>query len=560
MSDLGRLDTTKEARSAASAFSGQPRTHPQRNLTARRPEPPSASLGTRPFARQAAALSEASQVSDLTNIGSQQSRRIARTACSVKQQHSISNNPASSQSCHTTRTPRSGSRQYNDSTGVLQPQNVAHATSELTPTLRGQKHHQRPSLLAVSESRGLRSNEVGRQSPTSERRRQDWTKSAAGLPSVAKTGAQFRPDPRQTTQKVPGANQSDRARADNSKIGIGIETEILLAARQLKHKANTMEEFGKIAAINHNDCVASQHPRMGKSVLSYPPKRAVFDQWVLSDEPTISRSYEPWGVEMVSPIFVAYCGSPWRTHVESTWNYLQQYYKITEDDSCATHIHVSVEGGYSFEEIKRVARSAIHFEAAVEALVPSVRSGGICEWAKSSWLDSEHLALEDRSRERSMIFLDTVNDFYSFLSVMNPDGERGYTWNFHSIEKFYTIEFRKPPASITANEVLSWAELAMSFVQASIKHGSLEKLRRIPSTIGGLCWFLEQCNVPGFNEHHRLNRFWEGKDARAFQQPTPMRLYLRPEEEEVLDRRRKLDQGQTLMDAMKRAPYWQNDE
>lgn len=263
---------------------------------------------------------------------------------------------------------------------------------------------------------------------------------------------------------------------------------------------------------------------------------------------------------MVSPIFVAYCGSPWRTHVESTWNYLQQYYNITGDDSCATHIHVSVEGGYSFEEIKRVARSAIHFEAAFDALVPSVRRGGNCEWAKSSWLDSEHLALKDRSREQSMIFLDTVNDFFSFLSVMNPDGERGYTWNFHSIEKFYTIEFRKPPASITANEVLSWAELAMSFVQASIRYGSLEKLRRVPSNIGGLCWFLEQCNVPGFNEHHRLHRFWEGRDARAFEQPTPMRLYLHPEEEKVLDRRRKLDQGQTLMNAMKRAPYWREDE
>lgn len=222
-------------------------------------------------------------MSDLTKIASQQSRRIAGTACLVKQQLSISTNPASSQSCHTTRTPRSGS----------QPQNVAHATSEVTPTLRGEEHHQRPDLLAVSERQGFRSNEVSRQSPTSKRRRQDLMKSAAGLPSVAKTGEQFRPDPRQTTRKVPGANQSDKARAHNCKIGIGIETEFLLAARQLKHKANTIEEFGKIAAINHNDCVASRHPRMGKNVLSYPPKRALFDQWVLSEDPTISRGYEP---------------------------------------------------------------------------------------------------------------------------------------------------------------------------------------------------------------------------------------------------------------------------
>lgn len=293
MSDLGRLDTGKEARSSGSAASGQPRTHPQRNVTARGPEPPSASPGTLPFARQAAATSGASQVPDLTNIASQQSRRMAGTGRSVKQQHSISTEPASSQSCHTTEIPRSGSRQYHDSTGVLRPQNVAHATSEVTPTLRGEEHHQRPGLLAVSESRGLRSNEVGRHSPTSKRRRQDWTKAAAGLPSVARTGEQFRPDPRQTTRKVPGPSQSNRVRAHNSKIGIGIETEFLLAARQPKHKANTIDEFGKIAAINHNDCVASRHPIMGTKVLSYPPSRAVFDQWALSEDPTISRSYEP---------------------------------------------------------------------------------------------------------------------------------------------------------------------------------------------------------------------------------------------------------------------------
>ena len=293
MSDLGRLDTGKEARSSTSAASGQPRTHPQTNLTARRPEPPSASPGAPPFARQAASPTEASQVSDLTNIASQQSRRTARTARLVKQQHSISTDPASSQSCHTTGTPRSGYRQHNDSTVAPRPQNAAHATGEVTPTLRGDEHHQRPGPSAVSESQGLGSNEVGRQSSTSKRRRQDRTKAAADLPSVAKTGEQFRPNPRQTTRKVPGPNQSDRVRAHNSKIGIGIETEFMLAARQLKHKANTVEEFGNIAAINHNDCVASPHPRMGKHVLSYPPKRAVFDQWALSQDPTISRRYEP---------------------------------------------------------------------------------------------------------------------------------------------------------------------------------------------------------------------------------------------------------------------------
>jgi Putative amidoligase enzyme len=260
---------------------------------------------------------------------------------------------------------------------------------------------------------------------------------------------------------------------------------------------------------------------------------------------------------MVSPIFVAYAGSPWRDHVQATWKYLHQNYTVTSDRECATHVHISVQGGYSFEEIKRVARSVIHFEPAIDALVPPERRGGECEWAKSSWLDSEHLALENRSRDRSMDFFDTVTDFYSFLSVMNPEGERGYSWNFRSIQKYYTIEFREPPASTTVDQVLSWAEFAMSFIQASIEHGLPEKLRIVPSTIGGLSWFLEQGYVDGMNDHDRLKTLWADKEMNEFVEPKAMRLYLSPEETQNIERERKLDKGQIKVSKMTRkAPYW----
>ncbi len=293
MSDLGRLDTGKEASSSASAASGHPSTHPQRNLTVRRPEPCSASPGTLHRAHQAATPAEASQLSDLTKTANQQSRGIAGEARFVKQQRTGSADRASSQSCHTRETLRPGYRQYKDSTVSFKPQNAAPAIGQATSTLGGQEHHQRTGFSAVIENLELCSSEIGKKSSTSKRRRQDRKKGAAYPPSVAKTGEQFRPNPRQTTQQVPGRNQSDRERAHNSKIGIGIEAEFMLRARQLKHKAKTIDEFGKIAAINHNGCVASRHPRMDKYVLSYPPKRTAFDQWALSVDPTISRAYEP---------------------------------------------------------------------------------------------------------------------------------------------------------------------------------------------------------------------------------------------------------------------------
>jgi Putative amidoligase enzyme len=260
---------------------------------------------------------------------------------------------------------------------------------------------------------------------------------------------------------------------------------------------------------------------------------------------------------MATPLFVAFRGSDWRSHVETTWRYLQQNYRVTGDEHCATHVHVSVEGGYSLAELKRIAGSVVHFEPAFDVLVPPQRRSGKCEFSKSSWLDSYHLALQNRSRAQSVSYINSISNFESLLLVMNPDQEKKYGWNFLSIEKYYTVEFRKAQASTTSEEALSWAELAMSFIQAALEHGSLAKLREVPSTVGGLRWFLGQSHVPGLNEPERLQWFWTGKDMNEFVVGLPMRLALSREEEKLLEMRRKVDMGHiVLMTQTKRMPYW----
>ena len=218
---------------------------------------------------------------------------------------------------------------------------------------------------------------------------------------------------------------------------------------------------------------------------------------------------------MITPLLVAFPGSQWRSHVKATWAYLQEHYKITDDKDCSTHIHISVEGGYSLEELKRIASSVIHFEPALEALVPDARRQ-VCGWARSSWIDSHDFAAKGASRASAILKISRVTDFQGLLRLMNPSSQRGYGWNFRAIMKYYTIEFRKPPASKTANEALGWAELAMSFVQTSIRYGSLERLKVIPPTVGGLRWFLRQNHVSRINEPERLNWIWEDKDPNAY--------------------------------------------
>jgi Putative amidoligase enzyme len=225
------------------------------------------------------------------------------------------------------------------------------------------------------------------------------------------------------------------------------------------------------------------------------------------------------GIELVSPILQAIPGSDWRQHVEATWKYLTDHYNVSTTYKCSTHIHISLDPFYTTLEIKRIAQAVIHFETAFEALVPPVRRSN--SYAKSNWLDSPYLANEDKSRSQLITEIEKMPMADEVTRLMQKGRDRDYAWNFWAIFGKRTIEFRKPPASTTAEEVLSWAELALSFIQASVKYESTEKLQRIPATVGGLRWFVSQFIEPGVNEPARMQRIWAGMDPTACLAPIP---------------------------------------
>lgn len=73
--------------------------------------------------------------------------------------------------------------------------------------------------------------------------------------------------------------------------------------------------------------------------------------------------------------------------------------------------------------------------------------------------------------------------------VMDQHDEIGYCW---SLGRYYTnpIAFSRPPASERAEEVIKWADLTLSFIQAAITCTSPAHLQRIAPTSSGLRYFL----------------------------------------------------------------------
>lgn len=205
--------------------------------------------------------------------------------------------------------------------------------------------------------------------------------------------------------------------------------------------------------------------------------------------------------------------------MEATWTYLTNHYRITANDNCSTHIHISLDPVLSLLEIRRIAQAVVHFEPAFEALVPPARRDN--DFVKSNWLDSPILAEGDKSRSELISAIEAEGDIHRLINLMQSKDNRNFAWNFWPLFGKGSIEFRKPPASTTLEEVLSWAELTLSFVQTAIQCGSAQQLQKVPPTIGGLRWFVLQSAIPGMNEPARMHRLWEGKDPDAALEPIP---------------------------------------
>jgi Putative amidoligase enzyme len=223
------------------------------------------------------------------------------------------------------------------------------------------------------------------------------------------------------------------------------------------------------------------------------------------------------GMELVSPAFDIHRKSQWRGEVMATWRFLQKHHIIEANGLCGTHIHISIKPGYELVDLQRIACAVIHFETAIEAVVPPERRGN--PFATSNWMASPLLAQKGLTRAESIALIERGRWDDEALKPVQEFGMRDYAWNFESLHKHGTIEFRKPPACTTPEEVLSWAELALNFIQAAIRYGTLERLLKVPATVGGLRWFLRQAEVPDLNEPDRLEMIWEGKDMNSAVEP-----------------------------------------
>lgn len=241
------------------------------------------------------------------------------------------------------------------------------------------------------------------------------------------------------------------------------------------------------------------------------------------------------------------------------WHATDEDYQIIPHNSCGTHVHISIAEGYTTGAVKRIAQAVIYFEPAFEAILPPNRRQN--EYTMSNWIDNPNFGHKNKSRLESIATIENCSTTRQVVELMCPQQNKYWGFNFLNIveDPHSTIEFRRGTPCASARSPLVWAELAMSFTQAAIKCGTSANLRKIPSSVEGLRWFLQNSGLnetPGMNDSRYLAILFQDIDPKASLQPAPLGK-LSAEKRAKLKKKKYEDEQKNIMLAkMTSAPYW----
>jgi hypothetical protein len=226
---------------------------------------------------------------------------------------------------------------------------------------------------------------------------------------------------------------------------------------------------------------------------------------------------DEYGVELVSPVYTT--SSIFSVHddlhkIFATLHGSKHYTLLTTPRS-SSHVHISrTTNPFSPTELAGVAKATLYFEQALNQLMPPARRDPESYWAKSN-RSRNNPSLAGLSLAECLAKIDTAataiqgqgpgsTSLRPIVEVMNlyskntnfarargrrADFIRGktYRWNLAGLLAaagewapgedmdcgggLGTIEFRQPPGSLTAEEAMSWAALAVTFVAAAVTYG-----------------------------------------------------------------------------------------
>lgn len=150
---------------------------------------------------------------------------------------------------------------------------------------------------------------------------------------------------------------------------------------------------------------------------------------------------------------------------------INNLYNLDTNRSCGFHVHLSPgsssseRGDWTLHELKNISMAIVYFEDAFEVLIPETRRGN--KWYRPN--RAQNIPFRKLNTKQCLQKTSEVKDIQSLCLLMHHT--ENSNWNLMNICRprgIGTVEFRQPPSITDAAACLSWAELAIDFVQFTL--------------------------------------------------------------------------------------------
>ncbi|OIW25945.1 hypothetical protein CONLIGDRAFT_647676 [Coniochaeta ligniaria NRRL 30616] len=216
--------------------------------------------------------------------------------------------------------------------------------------------------------------------------------------------------------------------------------------------------------------------------------------------------FGPYAFEVVSPILPLDSDGAWCQQIREIFNHIKAQCKITTNETCGFHVHLSPGSGqpWSLEELRSISFAIIYFDEAILALLPQHRR------------NNDHL-LSNFADNDKFKFFDKEN-----RTLEDKDDDCMFAWNFGNIAGFkdttkMTIEWRQLPGVTNSDECLGWTELALEFVQAARgwENIGVELAGQYSPDVDGLNKFVRDRGGYPARQMARMDEIFKGKSGQV---------------------------------------------
>lgn len=179
-------------------------------------------------------------------------------------------------------------------------------------------------------------------------------------------------------------------------------------------------------------------------------------------------------MEVATPILR---NEEWKSAIPEMTQILSSIFSLGFNDSTGLHVHIGIGREYTLRDLKRIAKAVVFFEKAMDSYHPKSRcqNKGNRPYTSYIYSNRESFMLCDLSNIQMIESIEEASDIYQLLGIINsPFSDsalpfsRQYRYNFTSVKRFQTIEFRQAAATDDGNHIVEWIGMIIKFITTAI--------------------------------------------------------------------------------------------